>query len=101
MQPSGRMQIEQAQEDGRWQAAYEGQRQSTVPDDLQAALDEHPQAQAFFSRLDKGNRYAILYRIQDAKLPATRARRIQQYVAMLDQQQTLHPRTRKPGSEQA
>jgi uncharacterized protein YdeI (YjbR/CyaY-like superfamily) len=100
MQPSGRLQIEQAQQDGRWQAAYEGQRQATVPDDLQAALDEHPRAQEFFSTLDRGNRYAILYRIQDAKQPATRARRIQQYVEMLDQRQTIHPRTRKADSEQ-
>lgn len=91
MTPAGVAQVEQARQDGRWDAAYEAQSAATVPADLQRALDEHPAAQAFFATLDSRNRYAILYRLQDAKRPETRARRIAQYVAMLDEQKKLYP----------
>ena len=91
MKPAGVAQVEQARQDGRWDAAYEAQSAATVPADLQRALDEHPAAQAFFATLDSRNRYAILYRLQDAKRPETRARRIAQYVAMLDEQKKLYP----------
>jgi uncharacterized protein YdeI (YjbR/CyaY-like superfamily) len=91
MTPAGVAQVEQARQDGRWDAAYEAQSAATVPADLQRALDEHPVAQAFFATLDSRNRYAILYRLQDARKPETRARRIAQYVAMLDEQKKLYP----------
>jgi len=91
MTPAGVAQVEQARQDGRWDAAYEAQSAATVPADLQRALDEHPAAQAFFATLDSRNRYAILYRLQDARKPETRARRIAQYVAMLDEQKKLYP----------
>jgi uncharacterized protein YdeI (YjbR/CyaY-like superfamily) len=94
LKPSGRVQVEQAQRDGRWEAAYEGQLRARVPDDLQTALDQHPLALAFFATLDSRNRYAILYRIQDAKRADTRTRRIKQYVTMLEERQTLHPKAR-------
>jgi uncharacterized protein YdeI (YjbR/CyaY-like superfamily) len=83
--------VERAQRDGRWEAAYESQSGSTVPDDLRAALDQHPKAKAFFDTLDRANRYAILYRLGDAKRPETRARRLAQYVAMLEEGRKLHP----------
>jgi uncharacterized protein YdeI (YjbR/CyaY-like superfamily) len=76
---------------GRWDAAYAGQRQAAVPDDLRRELDRHPTARAFFEGLDSRNRYAILYRLQDAKKPATRARRLEQFVAMLNEQRTIYP----------
>ena len=91
MQPAGQREVEQAQADGRWDAAYAGQRTATVPDDLQQALDQHPTARAFFATLDSANRYAILYRVQDAKKPETRARRIAEYVAMLSEGRKFHP----------
>jgi len=91
MTPAGVAQVEQARQDGRWDAAYEAQSAATVPADLQRALDEHPAAQAFFATLDSRNRYAILYRLQDARKPETRARRIAQYVAMLGEQKKLYP----------
>jgi uncharacterized protein YdeI (YjbR/CyaY-like superfamily) len=91
MTPAGVAQVEQARQDGRWDAAYEAQSAATVPADLQRALDEHPAAQAFFATLDSRNWYAILYRLQDARKPETRARRIAQYVAMLDEQKKLYP----------
>jgi uncharacterized protein YdeI (YjbR/CyaY-like superfamily) len=91
MQPAGLEQVLKAQQDGRWDAAYEGQRATTVPDDLQRELDENPEAKAFFATLDGTNRYAILYRLQDAKKPETRARRLAKYIAMLGEHEKLHP----------
>lgn len=91
MKPAGLRAIEQARADGRWDAAYEGQRSATVPDDLRRELEKDETAGAFFSTLDSRNRYAILYRIQDARTPATRARRIAKYVAMLREQKKIHP----------
>src|SRR4051794_28210073 len=67
MRPAGRAEIERAKADGRWDAAYAGQRSASVPDDLQRELDTRPAAKAFFAGLSSHNRYAILYRLQDAK----------------------------------
>ncbi len=67
MRPAGLREAERAKEDGRWDAAYAGQRTITVPEDLQAALDENPAAREFFETLTGSNRYAVLYRVQDAK----------------------------------
>jgi uncharacterized protein YdeI (YjbR/CyaY-like superfamily) len=91
MQPAGLRQVEAARADGRWDAAYAGQRTAAVPDDLRRALDADPDAAEFFSTLDSRNRYAILYRVQDAKKPETRARRIDKYVAMLAAGEKLYP----------
>jgi uncharacterized protein YdeI (YjbR/CyaY-like superfamily) len=90
MQPSGLVQVEAARADGRWEAAYEPQRTATVPDDLKEALEQNPRANEFFSGLTGANRYAILYRINDAKRPQTRAKRIADYVAMCAEHSTLH-----------
>jgi uncharacterized protein YdeI (YjbR/CyaY-like superfamily) len=84
MRPAGLAEVERAKADGRWAAAYEGQRLSTVPDDLQAELDARPEAKAFFEGLNKQNRFAILYQLDDAKRPETRARRLAKFVAMLE-----------------
>ena len=92
MRPAGLAEVERAKADGRWDAAYEGQRSATVPDDLRRALDADDAARAFFATLDGANRYAILYRIHEAKRPETRARRIEKYVAMLAAGETIHPR---------
>jgi uncharacterized protein YdeI (YjbR/CyaY-like superfamily) len=91
MRPPGLEQVRRAQEDGRWEAAYEGQRTATVPDDLQSALAQHPKARAFFETLDSANRYAILYRLKDAKRAETRARRLAKFLAMLEAGEKLHP----------
>ena len=77
--------------DGRWDAAYAGQAVAVVPDDLRAALDASPQAAAFFAMLSSVNRYAILYRIGSVKRAETRARKIADYVAMLEAGRTIHP----------
>jgi uncharacterized protein YdeI (YjbR/CyaY-like superfamily) len=91
MRPAGLGEVQRAQADGRWDAAYEGQRDITIPDDLQRELDARPKAKAFFAELNSQNRYAILYRLQDAKKPQTRARRLAKFVAMLEAEERIHP----------
>lgn len=91
MKPAGLRQVELAKQDGRWAAAYEPQSTSVVPADLQAALEGNAAAMNFFATLDSRNRYAILFRIQSARRPDTRARRIEQFVAMLANQDRLYP----------
>jgi uncharacterized protein YdeI (YjbR/CyaY-like superfamily) len=90
MRPAGLAEVEAARADGRWAAAYDDQSSATVPPDLQAALDANPAAAEFFATLRGANRYAILYRVQDAKRPETRRRRIERFVAMLERGETLH-----------
>jgi uncharacterized protein YdeI (YjbR/CyaY-like superfamily) len=90
MRPAGLAAIEAAKADGRWDEAYAPQSRAEVPPDLQAALDASPAAAAFFATLKGANRYAILYRIGEAKKPETRAARIAKFVAMLERGETLH-----------
>jgi uncharacterized protein YdeI (YjbR/CyaY-like superfamily) len=90
MRPAGLAEVEHAKADGRWEAAYEGQARIAVPDDLQAELDARPDAAAFFAQLSSQNRYSILYRLQDAKRPETRTRRLAQFVAMLEKGETIY-----------
>jgi len=91
MRPAGLREVDRAKADGRWDAAYHGQAAITVPPDLEAALAGNGAARAFFATLNAANRYAILYRIQDARRPETRARRIAAYVTMLAEHRTVHP----------
>jgi uncharacterized protein YdeI (YjbR/CyaY-like superfamily) len=91
MHPAGHAEVERARTDGRWDAAYDGQRTIAVPDDLRRELDARPEARAFFEQLSSQNRYAILYRLHDAKRPETRARRLAKFVAMLEAGETIHP----------
>jgi len=91
MRPRGLAEVERAKADGRWEAAYDSPRSATVPEDLAGALAANPAAAAFFATLDATNRYAVLYRIHDAKRPETRAKRIATYVAMLADGKKLHP----------
>jgi len=99
MHAAGVAQVERAQADGRWESAYAGQASIEVPVDLARALAAEPSAQAMFETLTSQNRYAILYRIDTAKRADTRARRIEQYVAMLSRGETLHPQRRGPAAE--
>ena len=91
MKPAGLREVERAKADGRWDAAYEPPSTATVPDDLHAELEKNVAAREFFETLNSTNRYAILYRIQDAKKPETRARRIAKYVEMLAEGKKLYP----------
>ncbi len=90
MKPAGLREVERAQADGRWEAAYDPPSKATVPDDLRAALEANPAAREFFETLNSTNRYAMLYRLQDAKRPETRARRLEAFVTMLNERRTLY-----------
>jgi uncharacterized protein YdeI (YjbR/CyaY-like superfamily) len=90
MRPPGRRQVQAAKADGRWEAAYAPQSRATVPEDFQRELDRHPAAREFFATLRGQNRYAFLYRINDAKRPDTRARRIATFIAMLNEGKTFY-----------
>jgi uncharacterized protein YdeI (YjbR/CyaY-like superfamily) len=94
MRPSGLREVDRARADGRWDAAYAGSRTATVPEDLQRELDADPAAAAAFASLDSRNRYSIVWRINDAKRPATRARRIETYLGMLRRGERIHDRSR-------
>jgi uncharacterized protein YdeI (YjbR/CyaY-like superfamily) len=91
MRPGGQAEVDRAQADGRWDEAYAPQSQAEIPDDLKAALDRAPAAKAFFATLKGANRYAVLYRIHDAKTDKTRAARIEKFVGMLGRGEVLHP----------
>jgi uncharacterized protein YdeI (YjbR/CyaY-like superfamily) len=91
MKPAGLAELERARADGRWEAAYEPQSAATVPADLERALATNPRAREFFATLDSRNRYAILYRLQEARKPETRARRLADFVAMLAEARKPYP----------
>jgi uncharacterized protein YdeI (YjbR/CyaY-like superfamily) len=91
MKAAGLEAIENAKKNGRWEAAYDSPSGATVPTDFQAALDANPRAAAFFKTLDRANRYAVLWRIQTAKKAETRARKIEQFIAMLEVGEKIHP----------
>jgi uncharacterized protein YdeI (YjbR/CyaY-like superfamily) len=90
MHPAGQAQVDAAKANGRWAAAYAGQKSASVPDDLAAALAADPEAKAFFETLSGSNRFAILFRVHDAKKPETRAARIAKFVEMCHRHETLH-----------
>lgn len=91
MRPAGMREIDRAKQDGRWDAAYSSASTSTIPDDLQKALDANKKAKAFFATLNSQNRYAILFRIQNVKKAETRAKKVAQFVEMLANGEKLHP----------
>ena len=90
MRPAGRSEVDRAKADGRWDAAYDGQRSATVPDELQRALEKNRRAREFFATLDSRNRYAFIWRVQEAKKPETRQRRAEQFAKMLAAGEVLH-----------
>ena len=90
IEPSGLAEVDRAKADGRWDRAYDGQRDAREPQDLLDALEENAAARDFYATLNSVNRYAILYRIQDAKRPATRATRIARFVDMLARGEKIH-----------
>ncbi|HEU4461747.1 MAG TPA: YdeI/OmpD-associated family protein [Solirubrobacterales bacterium] len=84
MRPAGLMEVRAAKADGRWEAAYAGPRAAEAPEDLQRELDANPAVREFFDSLDSATRYAIVYRLDEAKKPETRERRLRKFVAMLE-----------------
>ena len=90
MHAAGHAEIERAKSDGRWQAAYDPPSKATVPPELQKELDGNPKAKAFFEKLDRVNRFAIIWRVQTARTPATRQARVDTLVDMLEKGKTIH-----------
>ena len=90
MKPSGLAEVEKAKADGRWEEAYETQRNMTIPDDFMEALSANPQALAFFQSLNKANLFAIAYRLSTAKRPETREKRMQQILEMMAKGEKFH-----------
>jgi len=91
MKAAGLEAIENGKKNGRWDAAYDSPSGATVPDDFQAALDANPRAKTFFETLDRANRYAVLWRIQNVKKAETRARKIREFIGMLERKEKIHP----------
>ncbi len=91
MKPAGLAAVESAKQDGRWDSAYDSQSNATVPEDIKAELDKNPTAMSFFATLNSVSRYASLFRIQDAKRPEIRRKRIEQFVGMLERNEKVHP----------
>jgi uncharacterized protein YdeI (YjbR/CyaY-like superfamily) len=90
MRPAGQAEIDRAKADGRWTAAYEPSSTMAVPDDFLAELEHHPEAKAFFATLNRSNTYAVAYRLQEAKRPETRAKRIRTFIEKFERGERLH-----------
>jgi uncharacterized protein YdeI (YjbR/CyaY-like superfamily) len=101
MKPAGAAEIERAKQDGRWEAAYDSQKNMQMPPDLEAALAAKPRAKAEFAKLDSRNRFAILFRTHQAKKPETRAKRIADFVAMLSRGERIYPPASKRTSKKS
>jgi uncharacterized protein YdeI (YjbR/CyaY-like superfamily) len=87
MRPAGLAEVEKARADGRWDAAYDSYRSATVPDELRRAFDAQPKAKAFFETLGSRHRFGVIYRIQTAKKPETRSKRIAEFIRLLARRQ--------------
>jgi uncharacterized protein YdeI (YjbR/CyaY-like superfamily) len=98
MRPTGRAAVDAAKADGRWAAAYAPPSEAVVPDDLLAAIAAEPAAQAMFDVLTKGNRFALIGRLNMVKRPETRARKITEFVAMLARHETPYPQKARPAT---
>jgi uncharacterized protein YdeI (YjbR/CyaY-like superfamily) len=100
MKVAGLEAVEAARKDGRWDAAYDSPKGATVPEDFQAALVASPRAFEFFQVLDGANRYAVLFRIQTVKKAETRARKIREFIEMLERHERIHePRVKRRGKK--
>jgi len=90
MQAAGLREVEAAKQDGRWKAAYDSASQMVIPDDFLKELSKNEQAEAFFGTLNRANVYAIVWRLQTAKKPETREKRLQTILTMLANGQKFH-----------
>jgi uncharacterized protein YdeI (YjbR/CyaY-like superfamily) len=90
MRPAGLEQVELAKADGRWDAAYSSPANLTEPQDLKRALKANPKAAEFWTTLNKSNRYAVIYQLEDAKKPETRERRLAKFIGMFERGEKLY-----------
>lgn len=91
MKPSGLLAVETAMNNGRWEAAYEPQSRTVLPEELEAAFAEHPRAKEFYETLNRQNQYAISFRIQNAKKAETRKRKVEEFIRMLENGEKIYP----------
>ncbi len=90
MKPAGLKEVEKAKADGRWQRAYDSPGNMTIPQDFLEALSRNEKAKAFFETLNKTNTYAIAWRLQTAKRPETREKRMKAIIEMLERGEKFH-----------
>jgi uncharacterized protein YdeI (YjbR/CyaY-like superfamily) len=90
MKPAGLAEVELAKADGRWAAAYSSPANMTEPADLKKALKSNAKAAEFWAKLNKSNRYAVIYQLEDAKKPETRERRLDKFIGMLERGEKLY-----------
>ena len=90
MQPAGLKEVQEAQKDGRWDRAYDNAREMEMPEDFLSELKKDKEAYAFFKTLNRSNTYAIAWRLQTAKRPETRQRRMTELLTMMKNKQKLH-----------
>jgi uncharacterized protein YdeI (YjbR/CyaY-like superfamily) len=95
MTDHGLKEVDRAKSDGRWARAYDGGKQMTIPDDLQAAIDAEPKAKAMLAKLNAQNRFALAFRTHNMKTEAGRRKKIEALVAMLKRGETIHPQGKK------
>jgi uncharacterized protein YdeI (YjbR/CyaY-like superfamily) len=94
MKSSGFKAIEAAKQNGQWDKAYESQSIASLPEDFAIELERNVKAKAFYENLDRQNKYAILFRIQNVKKQETRAKRIHQFVIMLEKGEKIYPKSK-------
>jgi len=95
MTEHGLREVEAAKRDGRWDRAYAGSAEMEIPSDLAAAIEADPAAKAMYARLTAQNRYALAFRLHNLKTAAARERKIGEFVEMLREGRTIHPRPDK------
>jgi uncharacterized protein YdeI (YjbR/CyaY-like superfamily) len=91
MMPAGPKQVEAAKADGRWRVAYDSPRNASPPEDFLNELEKNKKAKAFFATLNRANIYSIVYRLQTAKKPETREKRLKTILEMLSRGEKFHP----------
>lgn len=90
MKPAGLVEVQRAKDDGRWKNAYGAQKNTVIPEDFLKELDKHPKAKAFFQTLNKSNLFVIAYRLETAKKPETRVRRMKAMIELFNQEKTFY-----------
>jgi uncharacterized protein YdeI (YjbR/CyaY-like superfamily) len=90
MKEAGTKEIEAAQQDGRWQQAYDSHKNMTLPEDFLYQLEKDPKAKVFFETLNKTNKYSIAFQLQTAKKPETREKRMKVILEKLAKGEKFH-----------
>jgi uncharacterized protein YdeI (YjbR/CyaY-like superfamily) len=95
MTEHGLREVEAAKADGRWDRAYASGKDMKIPDDLQVAIDDEPEAKAMLAKLSEQNRFALAFRTHNMKTEAGRRKKIAMFVDMLKRGETIYPQSKK------